>query len=116
MVSYYPNNFYQNSFPQQAPSLLGKVVENIDAVKACEIPFGGYGIYPKGDFSEIYIKTWNGDGTTRINKYQPVQITPEEEVDTNALLVEKINSLEEKINSLIEHKQSTPEEIKSYGY
>ena len=41
---------------QQFP-VLGKIVDSLDVVKATEVPIGGYGIFPKADLSEIYVKT-----------------------------------------------------------
>ena len=89
-MNYYPNNFYQNySYgnqyqPQQNYQsnlgLQGKMVDSIEIVKASEVPFGGFAIFPKGDFSEVYIKSWNNNGTTQINTYRPVpaEETPSE--------------------------------------
>ena len=88
-MAYYPSNFYssynyntpqpqyqQSVYPQQMPQiqmgLQGKIVESEDIVKVTDIPIGGYGIFPKADLSEIYIKTWNGNGTTNIMTFQPV--------------------------------------------
>lgn len=118
-MNYYPNNFYGNysygnSYTQMsnsAPStfnqsyinnnLLGKIVDGEEVVKATEVPFGGYGVFPKADLSEVYIKTWNNDGTARIMKFQPIKETALPQVDTNTLLLEKMNSIEDKINNLL---------------
>lgn len=62
---------------------------------------GGYGIFPKADFSEIYLKTWNNNGTTSIVKFKPVPITEVE--DTN--LLQRVNKLEEKMNTLLHNKE-----------
>ena len=66
-MNYYPNNYYNNysyanSYQPQSnqitiPSLQGKVVDSIDMVKVNEVPFGGFGVFPKGDLSEVYIKS-----------------------------------------------------------
>ena len=118
-MNYYPNNFYGNysygnSYTQMSNSapnsfnqsyinnnLLGKIVDGEEVVKATEVPFGGYGVFPKADLSEVYIKTWNNDGTARIMKFQPIKETALQQVDTNALLLEKMNSIEDKINNLL---------------
>lgn len=83
-MAYYPNNFYQNyqysGYPQmsqmpQSPmvsNLQGKVVDGIEIVKATDVPFGSFSVFPKGDFGEIYLKTWNNNGTTQIITYKPV--------------------------------------------
>ena len=74
-MSYYQNSFYPNYntygnynynpqpqmavTPQQATanSVQGKLVDSIEVVKASEVPFGSYGLFPKADLSEIYIKS-----------------------------------------------------------
>lgn len=63
----------QLSPPQsQVPALNGKIVDSEDVVKATEVPIGGYGIFPKADLSEIYIKSWNNNGTTSVITFKPV--------------------------------------------
>lgn len=119
-MNYYPNNFYSNypysntyQQPQTQPSLnmlQGKLVDSEEMVRVTEVPFGGYGVFPKADFSEIYIKTWNNNGTTQINVYRPVAIEPKEEVDTNALILAKIADIETKLDSIVNKPQ---EQIKS---
>lgn len=112
-MNYYPNNYYQNypygnSYQQQSqqiiPALQGKVVDSPDMVRVSEVPFGGFGVFPKGDLSEIYVKSWNNNGTTQINTYKPVPIEEnkesQEQISTNELL-EKINALSEKVDVLI---------------
>lgn len=37
-----------------------------------DVPFGSFSVFPKGDFEEIYLKTWNNNGTTQIITYKPV--------------------------------------------
>ena len=77
-MNYYPNNFYSNySYNSNlaavpANGLQGKVVDSEDVVRATEVPFGGYGVFPKADLSEIFIKNWNSNGTTQIISYRPV--------------------------------------------
>lgn len=116
-MNYYPNNYYQNySYnnanmyqPQTQPNtaigmLQGKIVDSIDMVKANEVPFGGFGIFPKGDLSEIYVKNWNNNGTTQINVYKPIpkeEIKAEDPVNINNSLLEKITILNEKIDLLM---------------
>jgi len=110
-MNYYPNNYYNNySYgnmyqPQQSQStiigLQGKVVDSIDMVKANEVPFGGFGVFPKGDLSEIYVKSWNGNGTTQINTYKPIIAEEITKQDSGDELLEKINMLNEKIDKII---------------
>ena len=65
---------YQQPPPQTQPislqtNLNGKIVDSEDVVRATEVPIGGYGIFPKADLSEIYIKSWN-------NRYKPHTFLP----------------------------------------
>lgn len=108
-MSYYPNNFYQNYQPQQyynqpylqpqPQGLQGKVVENQDMVKIAEIPFNSYGLFPKADLKEIYVKTWNNNGTTKIITYKPIEMEEKNDIDTTTLLLEKITSIENKLDN-----------------
>ena len=75
------NQYIQPQIPPQAqlsqlqgqvPALNGKIVDSEDVVKATEVPIGGYGIFPKSDLSEIYIKSWNNNGTTSVITFKPV--------------------------------------------
>lgn len=134
--NFYPNYQYGNNqflpnnqqpmyslSQQNTPSLLnnqpqmntlnGKIVDSIDMVKATEVPIGGYGIFPKADLKEIYIKTWNADGTTNVITFQPY--TPPEqpsEEKSNSInqidmspILEKISLLDSKIDSILQQEQ-----------
>lgn len=135
-MSYYPTNFYSNyPYGQQYPNgpmlssqqqimqqqnlinqvgtLQGKMVDGEDIVKVTDVPIGGYGIFPKADFSEVYIKSWNNNGTTSIITYKPViteEKTPEENI--NNILLERMNKLEEKIDTIILSKDKGNDIVK----
>ena len=105
-----PSNYQYGGYQQQQslnplmtnPSLNGKIVDSVEMVKATDVPIGGYGIYPKADLSEIYIKSWNTNGTTSIMTYQ---IKEECAVAAKDSLEEKIlarlDALESKISNLV---------------
>lgn len=127
--NYYMNYPYNNQYPvtnqqpqqmfttmppqQPAPQgLNGKIVDSEDIVKATEVPIGGYGIFPKADLSEIYIKSWNSNGTTSIITFKPAaseapvtQAAPQSNEIEKVL--QKIDALELKIDSLVSTKKST---------
>ena len=121
-MNYYPNNYYQNysygnnmyqsQQPQQAiAALQGKIVDSVDMVRVNEVPFGGFGVFPKGDLSEIYVKSWNNNGTTQINTYKPVSVEePQEikEISSQKELLEKINALNEKLDALMNNNAQKP--------
>ena len=117
-MTYYPNNFYQNyssTFQQSQPtySLNGKIVEDINMVKNTEVPFSGFGVFPKGDWNEIYVKSWNNNGTTKITIYKPIteeEIKKEDEATLSALL-SKIELLDKKIDGFFEKKTPTIESV-----
>lgn len=114
-MSYYPQYGVQQYSPiyqtpqyqipqpsqQQSPTLNGKVVDSYEVSKVQEIPFGSFGVYPKGDLSEVYIKSWNGDGTTKIVVYKPeiIQEVNKPDIYMTALdeIKQSIEKLEEKI-------------------
>lgn len=94
---------------QQNVGINGKIVDSEDIVKATEVPIGGYGVFPKADLSEIYIKTWNNNGTTSILTQKP-QIPPKEETQTAIVapkeettdkILERLNILENKIDNIL---------------
>lgn len=108
--NYYPNYSYGNPYTNQVQAqpavsaLQGKIVDSADIVKATEVPFGGFAVFPKGDMSEIYVKSWNNNGTTQIHTYKPIPIeeTPEaKQADTNALILQQITNLENKLDAFI---------------
>jgi len=111
--SYVQPNYYQQQYQPvlSQPQLNGKVVDSVDIVKATEVPIGSFGIYPKADQTEIYLKTWNVDGTTKITTYIPIVNQLEEKtnsyVDDLEYIKKQITDLSKKIDS-IKPTSSTP--------
>lgn len=109
---------------QQPPSLNGKIVDSEDVVKATEVPIGGYGIFPKADLSEIYIKSWNNNGTTSIITFKPIiqEVKESPVVEDNSLkIIERLNALDAKIDSLMMNNvaataQVAKKEVKGSDY
>ncbi len=125
-LSNYPYNYLNQYVPQSQPqqfisqpmapqtqqpqSLNGKIVDSEDVVKATEVPIGGYGIFPKADLSEIYIKSWNNNGTTSIITFKPIiqELKEPEAVQDNSLkIIERLNALDAKIDSLMMNTAKT---------
>jgi hypothetical protein len=118
-MNYYPNNYYLNypygnQYQQQQPmpyqaqtqtpqpqGLNGKIVDSQDVVRATEVPIGGYGIFPKADLSEIYIKSWNNNGTTSVITYKPESPQVVATTDPIAELKEQINMINSKLDSIL---------------
>lgn len=83
----------------------GKFVESKDIVGITEIPGGGYGVFPRADLQEIYIKTWNKNGLTDITTYVPKveersQLEPTN-IQVYGALEEHIKRLESKLDSIV---------------
>lgn len=136
-MNYYPSNFYsnypyQNNYSslsmQQQPQqmqipamqniLNGKVVDSIEVAKVTDVPFGGYGIFPKADLSEVYIKSWNNNGTTNVMTFKPVlegKVTEEkgDNNDSNNQIIEKIEQLDKKIDAIIAAKSQSNQTVQS---
>lgn len=102
----YPIN---NQPAPQPQSLNGKIVDSEDVVRATEVPIGGYGIFPKADLSEIYIKSWNNNGTTSVITFRPIMPEPpivqKDNGELTNLLLQKIEVLENKLDMFL-----TPQE------
>lgn len=99
---------------QQPQSLNGKIVDSEDVVKATEVPIGGYGIFPKADLSEIYIKSWNNNGTTSIITFKPIiqEVKEPQTVEDNSLkIIERLNALDAKIDSLMMNNVATTAQV-----
>lgn len=90
--------------PQQIYSTLqGKIVDNLETARVTDIPFGGYGVFPKADMSEVYIKTWTNNGTTNTITYKPIATEEqvEEEKNNLSVILNKIVEIENKIDSIL---------------
>lgn len=97
------------------------MVDSEEIVKVTEVPIGGYGVFPKADLSEVFIKYWNNNGTTSIISFKPNSPLPSQNnentqsVDLNVIL-EKITNLENKIDSLKPQENLQKKEIKANDY
>lgn len=137
-MNYYPTNFYSN-YPQSQQSLYGynqaqipnyqtnqtqmsvqnnqipgKIVDSQEVARVSDIPFGGYGVFPKADLSEVFVKVWNNNGTTSLLCFKPMvegNIVQEQDKEERRYhegssqnnydkMQEKIEMLERKINEL----------------
>lgn len=137
-MNYYPTNFYSN-YPQTQQSLYGynqaqipnyqtnqtqmsvqnnqipgKIVDSQEVARVSDIPFGGYGVFPKADLSEIFVKVWNNNGTTSLLCFKPMvegNIVQEQDKEERRYhegssqnnydkMQEKIEMLERKIDEL----------------
>lgn len=90
-------------------SLLGKSVDNIDVVKAMDIPLdGSISYFPLTDGTAIVSKQLQIDGTSKIVVYKPVETEEKEQIKFATL-----EDIEEAINEIdLSDIQDLKDEIK----
>lgn len=81
----YQNPIYQQTtMPQQNVSTMqmnGRLIDNIDSVSANEVSMTGISVFPKNDMSEVYIKSWNNDGTIKTLRFMPYNAPQNKSMD-----------------------------------
>lgn len=67
----YPQMNYQiPTIPSvQQPMINAKMVDNIDSITANDVSMQGISVFPKNDLSEVYIKSWQPNGTIQTLRY-----------------------------------------------
>lgn len=107
----------QQPMHPQPTGINGRIVQALENVNANEVPMdGSMAFFPKQDMSEIYVKSWNADGTIKTTVYKPYtepKINQEVNSTTNAEnfeirlsekatedIMDKFNELFDKIEEL----------------
>lgn len=66
---------YNQNVPMQQQNtsqIFGRIVPSVDVIIPSEVPMdGSVSVFPKNDFSEIYLKSWNQNGTINTVIYKP---------------------------------------------
>ena len=94
------SDYMQNIQPAyQKPIILqGKSVDNIEVVKATDIPLdGSVSYFPLVDGSAIVTKQLQADGTSRMIVYKPAETEPKDTENKEIYVTEK--QLEEKLST-----------------
>lgn len=95
----YQQNF-QQQVQQQPQGLTCKAVGDASNVSPNDVPMDGNpAIFPKNDFTEIYVKSWTPNGTIQTVVYRPVQ--PENQSEANIPQMD-FNALNEDMKALRE--------------
>lgn len=116
MIPNYGQNqfqYYNNPTPivQQSPQniinkpnnfLIGKIVNSEMDITPNEVPMdGSAGIYPTNDFSSIFVKTWNTNGTINTIKYVPqIAETKNENEDPSSVIIERLDKLTKMVSKI----------------
>lgn len=92
-------NQMQNAY-QKPLGLQGKTVDNIEVVKATDIPLdGSISYFPLVDGSSIVTKQLMQDGTSRMIVYKPVETTPKANTTESKEIYVTEKQLEEKLKT-----------------
>lgn len=96
------NDYMQNIQPnyQKPITLQGKSVDNIEVVKATDIPLdGSVSYFPLVDGSAIVTKQLQADGTSRMIVYKPVETQQPKQVEVQETYITE-KELDEKLSKL----------------
>lgn len=93
---------YGNSYsPYMRAGLNGKMVTRLEDITVQDVPTSGdCGIFPLADYSTIYVKKWNPNGTIATVAYKPQTASNPSEANNVTLNAE--NSLYEAITKQLE--------------
>lgn len=96
----YQQNF-QQQVQQQPQGLICKPVGDASNVSPNDVPMDGNpAVFPKNDFTEIYVKSWTPNGTIQTIVYKPVQ--PENQSEATNIPQMDFNALNEDVRALRE--------------
>lgn len=97
------NDYMQNIQPatyQKSITLQGKSVDNIEVVKATDIPLdGSVSYFPLVDGSAIVTKQLQPDGTSRMIVYKPVETQQPKQVEEKEIYITE-KELDKKLSKL----------------
>lgn len=86
---------------QQTQGLICKPVVDASNVSPNDVPMDGNpAVFPKNDFTEIYVKSWTPNGTIQTVVYRPVQ--PENQSESTNIPQMDFNALNEDVRALRE--------------
>lgn len=97
-------NPQQMQTPMKSNNLQGKSIDNLEVVKAMDIPLdGSISYFPLTDGTAIVTKQLQQDGTSKIVIYKPI-----ENAEENNIKYATLEDIENKMNGI---KYITPEEL-----
>lgn len=101
----------QQTITTKMGNLLGKSVDNIDVVKAMDIPLdGSVSYFPLTDGSAIVTKKLQSDGTSKIVVYKPIE--ENEKDDSKNIAMADLEEIMEDIDNLKNDLKSLRKEFK----
>lgn len=89
----------QTQVQQFSQPIIPRVVNALEEITANDVPMNSpYSVFPKVDLSEIYVKSWNANGTIQTAVYRPVQ--PENSEQGASIPQTDFNALNEDVRAL----------------
>ena len=94
-------NYQQAPVPQQIKGINGRVIGNVNEVTPNEVPMdGNISLFPMNDYSCIYAKMWNTDGTIQTVKFIPVVDNVQAAPQAKQLTDEHYNNIVERLDKI----------------
>ena len=105
-----PQQYMQNNLPngqQVRIPISGRIIGNVSEIVPNEVPMdGSVSLFPQNDYSCIYAKKWNTDGTIQTVKFVPVvddaDLTKTSTNDFNVSLASDINEISNRLSKIEE--------------
>ena len=99
-----PINYSQQQnqpMTNQVRGINGRVIGNVNEVTPNEVPMdGNVSLFPMSDYSCIYAKMWNTDGTIQTIKFIPVVENAKEAQQTQQLTDAHYNNILERLDKI----------------
>lgn len=111
---YYNPYLQQQNQPtsNQVRGINGRVIGNVNEVTPNEVPMdGNVSLFPLNDYSCIYAKMWNTDGTIQTIKFIPVVENAQEAQQTQQLTDAHYNNILERLDKI--EQMLTPKKTNS---
>ncbi len=87
---------------QTTPVMFGRIVNDAKEIRPNEVPMNGLvSFFPKADYSEVYARSWNSNGTIDAVTYVPVSTSSQ----TMEMLLVEMNKRLDTIESMLNRKQ-----------
>lgn len=100
-----PQSFQQTVPQPQIQGISGRIVDNAESISVNDVPMTGVSVFPKSDMSEVYVKSWNPNGTIRSLTYKAVEpVTEETEVKQTDDIMQRLTEIESKLDKLVAPK------------
>lgn len=106
-----PNQLIQPQFS----TIYGKIVDSEDVARNADVPVGQYAVFPKGNLAEVYIKSWNDDGTTKTITYTPKQDMPATEQISYMGILENIEKSLVELSKKFDANRTPAKPMKKVG-